>query len=216
MPMAAEPTIALQALPAEVQRAIAQVRAREASARDAAMFDLPARAGPFRLRQMLPHDALLLFATQNAMFRGAPAAFCPLADLYLFVARLCPWPRLVVGVLLAATLALGGPRRRLYAALDAYQAETFIDWPAASGVAPRGDALKGSFLSHLFHMVAAAYHWPESAIAAIPVRRLLIYRKHIEADALAAAGRSYVDISAAERRIKAEWMEAVNARGGCN
>jgi hypothetical protein len=209
--MAAEP-ILNDALPQAVQRAIARVRAREASARDAAAFDLPARVGPFEIRQMLPVDALLLHATENAAYRGVPAAHCPPEDIVSFVALLSGRSQWRVALRLTALACRPAAHRRMLRQLDAYVAETFVDWPKS--IKPqRGDAVRGNYVSHLVHMLAATYHWRESDMLRIPVRRLMIYRKHIMADDMARQGKTLVDISDEEARIKAEWMDTVNERG---
>ena len=212
--MAAEPTVLpLDELPEEVQRAIGAVRAREASARDSAMFDMPAKCGPFTLRQMRPHDSLLLFALQNRIFmRGSVIDATP-EDVFAFVhilARGIYRNKYLLGLRLACVLMFAKPRARLMKALQLYIFEALIDWPSGGSGPARGDTLRGSFLSHMFHLLASSYHWSEIQIAAIPVRRLLIYRKHIVASAMQEEGKRFIDMSAAELAIKDSYISQVN------
>jgi hypothetical protein len=205
---------------AGLEREIAALRAEEMSIRDASAFDLPARIGPFLVDQLRPREALLLYAICSPIFLGAgdPTSF---ASVFMFLRIAGRRPRWCPGTIwpgwLALRLGMVRLSRRRYVALAAalgrFRRETLLDWPAPSGNAASGDPSgpRGSFLSHTVHLIATTYHWPESEILRTPLRRLLIYRKHILADRdLATGRRPTTDMSPLERRLLQSWSTAPN------
>lgn len=205
---------------------IAAVRAREASMRDASCFRLPSKVGPFTVRQMLPRDALLFYATANPVFAGLAPFRCSLATIAAFLWLLRPagcadhasaWDMPSRWFLKARLVFLFARSRKAWARmlteLARYQQETFLDWPrgggSGSGGGGAGVGLRPSFLSSIFHRLAATYHWSLADLYATPIRELLVYYKHVRADLEAKAGQTMVDASTAELAIKAEYMEAV-------
>lgn len=221
----------MQELPEDIQRAIGKLRAREASMRDAAHFaGVRHRAGPFRLRQMLPLDALLLYACGNPVFAGRPALRCTLSEIGAFLLVLCPRARagdqpsrLWQGYIAARLLLLRAGRVRKWirfcARLDKYVEESFVDWPQGSGAAgpAPSPAVRSSFLSSTIDLIASRYHWPRSEIYATPFRELLLYRKHILADLSREKKSNPVpEISRQELILKDRWLRAVEATEGRN
>lgn len=177
---------------AATERALQRVRARCAAARDEAGFPLTRhRAGPFRLRQMLPRDAVLLYATGNPVFAGRPAWRCPINDIANFVFVLTAPPpdgarahRVWHAWVLMRLILVRLRRRawwRLVRALDDYVFRTFVDAPASEGGESGGGgarAVHGSFLSTLYDALAARYNWSLAEMDATPLRRLLLHQKH--------------------------------------
>lgn len=200
----------------ETSRKIGELRARDASARDASHFAavFTTRAGPFRLRQILPRDALLLYAAANPLFNGRPARFCRPGEILAFVKLLSGWrPAGWVPLRMALLLFSNKRRARTYDALDAFVRETFVDAPAATGGGGGGSVgvFHASFLSGLFHIIAKTYHWSLAELYATPLRELLLFRKHILADLQIAAGRTLSDTSHEELALRGEFLNAKEA-----
>lgn len=213
-------------IPQDLSRAVGALRAREASIRDAAHFSLVRhRAGPFRLRQMLPMDALILYAANNPLFAGRRAARVSLSSIGAFLLVLCApvrthdHPARLWQAWIAARLIGLRLRRRKHwlafcARLDAYVGETFVDWPAGSASdGPRPPpAVLSSFLAWIIDLVASRYHWARAEILGTPLRELLIYRKHILADLRREAKlKNPPEISRGELAIKGEFLNALEA-----
>lgn len=195
--------------------------------RDAAHFgSVRHRAGPFRLRQMLPMDALILYAANNPLFAGRRAARCSLSAVGVFLLVLCApvrrdrparlWQLWIAARLLA--LRLRGRRRwlKFCGRLDDYVVETFVDWPSGSGKvgASPPPVVLSSFLSPTIDLVASRYHWSRAEILGTPLRELLLYRKHILVDLRREHKLPHSpEISRGECAIKGEWLNALSAQG---
>jgi len=203
---------------AATELAIAKLRAQAASARDASHFShVPARCGPFRLRQMLPRDALLLYAIANPIFNGRRAARCRPGEVLAFLFVLCGQNSQSAGWWRRARLTLRllfmrrRPRAKLHTALDDYVRETFVDCPASGGGSRRDSSggLRPSFLSSLFHTLAKNYHWSRADLYATPLRELMLYLKHIIADLRIEARQPVDDTPREELELWNEYLVAM-------